>query len=77
MAMFLGLLLSMAHGFVMPTRPLSTHSFQLLAETASPSEPKSASDSYPNEIIARKIIVEGDVQGGYYRSCVLNEVSGF
>ena len=26
------------------------------------------------EIVARRIIVKGDVQGGYYRSCVLNEV---
>jgi hypothetical protein len=25
-------------------------------------------------IIARRIIVKGDVQGGYYRACVLNEV---
>ena len=28
----------------------------------------------PDEIVARRIIVKGDVQGGYYRSCVLNEV---
>lgn len=27
-----------------------------------------------NEIIAKRIIVKGNVQGGYYRSCVLNEV---
>jgi hypothetical protein len=27
-----------------------------------------------SEVIARRIIVTGDVQGGYYRSCVLNEV---
>lgn len=26
------------------------------------------------EIVARRIVVKGDVQGGYYRSCVLNEV---
>ena len=31
----------------------------------------------PNEIVARRIIVRGDVQGGYYRSCVLNEVRVF
>lgn len=33
-------------------------------------------DSKPdqNELIAKRIIVEGNVQGGYYRSCVLNEV---
>ena len=30
-----------------------------------------------NEIIARRIIVVGDVDGGYYRSCVKNEVSNF
>ncbi len=28
----------------------------------------------PNEVVARRIVVKGDVQGGYYRSCVLNEV---
>lgn len=28
----------------------------------------------PNEIIARRIIVNGAVQGGYYRACVKNEV---
>ena len=27
-----------------------------------------------DEIIARRITVKGDVQGGYYRACVLNEV---
>ena len=28
----------------------------------------------PSEVIARKIVVCGDVDGGYYRSCVKNEV---
>lgn len=28
----------------------------------------------PSEIIARRIVVTGDVDGGYYRSCVKNEV---
>jgi len=28
-----------------------------------------------SELVARRIVVKGDVQGGYYRSCVLNEVS--
>ena len=32
-------------------------------------------ESDPNEIVARRIIVKGDVQGGYYRACVNNEVS--
>ena len=27
-----------------------------------------------NEIIAARLIVEGDVNGGYYRSCLRNEV---
>lgn len=27
------------------------------------------------DIVARRITVKGDVQGGYYRSCVANEVS--
>mmetsp|Transcript_127530 Transcript_127530/g.366885 ORF Transcript_127530/g.366885 Transcript_127530/m.366885 type:complete len:143 (+) Transcript_127530:109-537(+) len=31
----------------------------------------------PEEIVARRIIVKGDVQGGYYRSCVLNEAGRF
>ena len=30
-----------------------------------------------DEIIARKIVVCGDVDGGYYRSCVKNEVCVF
>lgn len=28
----------------------------------------------PSELIARRIVVTGDVDGGYYRSCVKNEV---
>ena len=35
----------------------------------------SAVTADPNEIIARRLIVTGDVDGGYYRSCVKNEVS--
>eukprot|EP00984_Skeletonema_dohrnii_P032753 scaffold27403_cov94-Skeletonema_dohrnii-CCMP3373.AAC.1 len=31
----------------------------------------------PSEVIARKITVCGDVDGGYYRSCVKNEGSRF
>lgn len=29
----------------------------------------------PSDMVARRIIVTGDVHGGYYRSCVKNEVS--
>ena len=36
-----------------------------------------SSDNDPNEIVAKRIIVEGDVQGGYYRSCVRNEAGRF
>jgi hypothetical protein len=32
-------------------------------------------DADPNDIIGRRIQVKGDVNGGYYRSCVSNEVS--
>jgi hypothetical protein len=32
------------------------------------------SDSEASETIARRIVVQGDVQGGYYRACVVNEV---
>ena len=32
-------------------------------------------DSGDDDIVACRIVVKGDVQGGYYRSCVLNEVS--
>ncbi|KAL7545102.1 hypothetical protein ACHAWF_008457 [Thalassiosira exigua] len=34
-------------------------------------------DGDPNELIARRIVVSGDVDGGYYRSCVKNEASRF
>ena len=38
----------------------------------------SASDNHdPSEIVGRRIIVSGDVQGGYYRSCVANEAGKF
>jgi hypothetical protein len=36
---------------------------------------KVEADIDPDDIVARRIIVQGDVQGGYYRSCVKNEVS--
>jgi len=31
----------------------------------------------PSEVVAKRITVKGDVQGGYYRSCVKNEVRCF
>ena len=66
---------------------VASHAFTSLPSTSSSrlpwstvyAEPKEKSGD-PDEIVARRIIVKGDVQGGYYRSCVLNEVgcrSGF
>jgi len=36
-----------------------------------------SSEGNENDIVARRVMVEGDVQGGYYRSCVRNEASRF
>ena len=30
-----------------------------------------------DQLVACRIVVKGDVQGGYYRTCVLNEVRGW
>ena len=37
-------------------------------------EGASAAAADPNDLIARRLFVVGDVSGGYYRSCVKNEV---
>lgn len=34
-----------------------------------------AEEAEDADIVAKRITVKGDVQGGYYRSCVKNEVS--
>jgi hypothetical protein len=49
----------------------------VVALQAEPTNNVDSDSSYndANEIIARRIIVVGDVDGGYYRSCVKNEVS--
>ncbi|KAL7571188.1 hypothetical protein ACA910_008850 [Epithemia clementina (nom. ined.)] len=47
----------------------SPRTFRLWAETDDGTD--------DDDLIARRIIVEGDVQGGYYRSCVLNEAGRF
>ena len=31
----------------------------------------------PNELVAKRLVVSGNVQGGYVRACVLNEASRF
>ena len=61
-------LLGTTGAFVPTTRTrvgISSHSRLFMAEE----------DGDDDELVARRIIVTGDVQGGYYRSCVLNEVS--
>lgn len=51
----------------------------MLKEVASASQPKTvlflADGADGADIVAKRIFVKGDVQGGYYRSCVKNEVS--
>ena len=60
-------------GFV-PTSPRPTIlTSALFAETAASTDDAAIADD--DEIIGRRIVVKGDVNGGYYRSCVLNEVS--
>ena len=53
------------------TRQIST---LLCAETTSSATEAASSNKDPNELVARRITVVGDVQGGYYRACVKNEV---
>lgn len=66
--LLLGVLCNTSFGFV-----LQDHSNRHLHSVtrSAANDPKSV-DS--DEVIARRIVVSGDVQGGYYRSCVRNEV---
>jgi hypothetical protein len=59
------------------TRNISTVTklWEASSTTTPPEGNSSIRGNDPNEIIARRIIVKGNVQGGYYRACVLNEVS--
>jgi hypothetical protein len=54
------------------TRGVRVASSLLPAATASDT---SGAGQDVKEVIARRLIVTGNVQGGYYRSCVKNEVS--
>jgi hypothetical protein len=74
----------MAHAFVLQNNnghgryPSLSISSRLAVETHQPTSgsiDNNDDNDDPEEVIARRIIVKGDVQGGYYRSCVLNEVS--
>ena len=64
---------SSAYGFTAaPNNGVSMMMMTTTTRHAASSSSSAGGD--PNEIIARKIIVCGDVDGGYYRSCVKNEV---
>jgi len=52
-----------------PNRSAST------TELYSSSDDSSVTD--PSEIVGRRILVKGDVNGGYVRTCVINEASRF
>lgn len=73
LAIFLCSSVFSVNAFVGSPRCLPQPSFDFAV--ASSASPDSASD--PNDIIARRIVVNGDVQGGYYRSCVRNEAGRF
>jgi hypothetical protein len=66
------MVLSGSHAFA-PSPAFSTRG----ARVASSLLPAATSSDGGNvkEVVARRLIVKGNVQGGYYRSCVKNEVS--
>ena len=55
------------------------HNTALYASDSSsaPNHYRESTSGDPSELIARRIVVTGDVNGGYYRSCVKNEGSRF
>lgn len=64
------LILELSDGFVIfPAGPL-----KMMTRRQEPTALFEGGGEDPSELVARKIIVVGDVQGGYYRSCVKNEV---
>jgi hypothetical protein len=65
-----------SHAFT-PSPAFSTRGVRVassLLPAATASDASSAGQDV-KEVIARRLIVTGNVQGGYYRSCVKNEVS--
>jgi len=56
------------------TTPTTTFLGRSLNVQAEPNVLASKTGDDDDEIVAKRIIVKGDVQGGYYRSCVKNEV---
>ena len=49
--------------------PMTTTSLWATGENGDTAE-----EQKPSDMVAKRIILVGDVDGGYYRSCVLNEV---
>ena len=47
------------------------------SDSSSPNHYRESTSGDASELIARRIVVTGDVNGGYYRSCVKNEGSRF
>jgi acylphosphatase len=45
--------------------------------TSMPSKGKANNNEDDEDLVAKRIIVKGDVQGGYVRACVLNEAGRF
>lgn len=59
---------------VTATKPLATAAQDASATNNRATSSDAADQHDDNELVARRIVLTGDVQGGYYRSCVLNEV---
>jgi hypothetical protein len=57
-----------------PSTRLSMSTVRAATESSSSTEATTEGND-PSELVAKRITVVGDVQGGYYRACVKNEVS--
>lgn len=78
-------ILAAAYAATFLIAPPSAESFSLTpSTTARNSRPRSATIAFmadaegdANELIGRRITVTGDVNGGYVRTCIINEASKF
>lgn len=83
LTLLVGFFLGGAFGFTAPhacsrTSHSSNNNFPTFPTTAlHAGDDSAAAAADPNEVVARRIVVVGDVAGGYYRSCVKNEASRF
>ena len=79
LSLLIGCIVGGALGFTAPqTQGISTSSSNSFSNFATAlharGEQYGDASADQNEVIARKITLVGDVDGGYYRSCVKNEV---